>query len=113
MMKLHTIPFALLSLSLLTTGCGTSKYGLGPDLCDPNVSPLGPDTYFARGNCSGANYSISAASFFCRQQGKVSLVRSITGNDIVFRCLAANDPENRRPDYRKDPNVIIQDNRPP
>ena len=98
------------SLTAFLAGCA-SQYGSGIALCDPNFSQLGPDTYYARGNCSGANHSLSAASSFCSQKGKASLVNSITGDDIVFRCLNTNDPEYRRPDYQKSPSVIIQDNR--
>lgn len=80
-------------------------------MCDSVFSQLGPDTYYARGSCSGANYSIVAASGFCVKKGKASLVRSITGDDIIFRYLNVNDPEYRRPDFQKSPDIVIQDNR--
>lgn len=103
----------LSAIALSTTllmGCGTSKYGQG--ICDPRISKLGPDTYYASANCSsGASYGIPAANIFCTQIGKNALVTNITGDDLTFRCLSANDPEYRRPDYEKSPNVIIQDNR--
>ena len=103
---------AALSATLLMSGCGTSQYGLGAGtLCDPYISQLGPDTYYARGTCSGPNYGISAANYFCNKRGTNALVKNITGDDITFRCLSSNDPEYRRPDYEKSPNVIIQDNR--
>lgn len=102
---------ALNATLLLMVGCGTSQYGGATSLCDPAISKLGPDTYYARGSCSGANYGISAANVFCNQRGQNSLVKNITGDDVMFRCLSANDPEYRRPDYEKSPNVIIQDNR--
>ena len=100
--------FALLSCLVLLASCGTSKYGGATSLCDPDMSQLGPETYFARGNCSGANYAISAANSFCAQRGKASLIKNITGNDAIFRCLAPNDPEYKRPDYQKSPNIVIQ-----
>ena len=102
------LTLALSSALLLAAGCGTSKYGGASSLCDPAMSQLGPDTYFARGSCSGANYSISAANSFCAQSGKASLVKNITGDDVIFRCLSSNDPEYRRPDYQKSPSIVIQ-----
>ena len=100
-----------LFLVLVVSGCGTSRYGGASSLCDPDISQVGPDTFYARGNCSGANYSISAANVYCSRMGRNSLVKNIKGNDVMFRCLASNDPEYRRPDYEKSPDVIIQDNR--
>ena len=100
-----------LSVVLAISACGTSQYGGATSLCDPDISSVGPDTYYARGNCSGANYGISAANVYCSRMGKNSLVKNIKGDDVMFRCLATNDPEYRRPDYEKSPDVIIQDNR--
>lgn len=34
-----------------------------------------------------------------------------TTSTVTFRCLADNDPEYQRPDVRKDPNVVIEDQR--
>jgi len=31
--------------------------------------------------------------------------------DVTFRCLAAGDPELKRPNFQQAPNVVIQDQR--
>ena len=111
MKKLRYLQTAFWSVGvgLLLAGCGTSKYGQG--ICDPSISQLGPDTFYASASCATPGYAIAAASNFCRQNRKQSLVQNIKGDDVIFRCLNSNDSENQRPTYQKSPNVIIQDNR--
>src|SRR5438067_1418174 len=106
--------FAALSLVfILLSGCGASRYGLGgSQLCDPTISQMGPDTFYAGANCASASYGMQAAAVFCQRMSRKSLVTNVSGNsDVVFRCLYPGDPELTRPTYQRPPNVIIQDNR--
>lgn len=89
---------------------------------------MGKDSYIVTGNASGgrfAGHGLLAASKkaneFCAAQDKFMIARrtDTTGNaaifgensSLIFSCVSASDPEYKRPDMRKDPNVIVQDAR--
>lgn len=103
------------ALAFILAGCQSS----GP-------VPIGPDTYMlssAGGFFTFSGGSVSAelfqeASRFCQSQGKQVMpvqVRSENSgyarpaqSDIQFRCLAANDPDLKRPNLQPTPNVVIE-----
>src|ERR1700687_267836 len=83
--------------------------------CAPFVqfSQMGPDTFAVE---TGQSFAGRAeAGRYCAQLGKKVLITStqqrFDGATVIFRCLAANDPEYRRPDYQRAPDAVIQDNR--
>ena len=104
-------------LSTLLLGCANT---LG-------VAQLGPDTYtvgaraaLAAGGSSGARLlAINEANAYCSKQGKNTVIVNIgTGHqgamgvaDVNFRCLAEGDRDLQRPEYSREPNVVIEDRR--
>jgi hypothetical protein len=89
---------------------------------------MGKDSYMlnatSRGGLFAGDEAIAAAKSaneFCANLGKQMIVRrtgteGLAGfgpvtNTFIFSCVSENDPEYKRPDLQKDPNVIIQDNR--
>lgn len=109
------------ALTLLVTlvGCAPTSSG---------VLKMGPDTYsvstsalYAAGGPAGAKAAAyREAGAYCSGMGKEMLVLNEQqsgiatgpgGSDIVFRCLAAGDPELKRPVYRAAPNAVIEDRR--
>jgi len=104
---------------LLVAGCATTT----------DVVPYGKDTYLLStadiwGGYSQGSLKVKAAqraSAFCAEQGKVFTVRNTGGQGtqgwtstsatLIFSCISENDPENQRPNLRKDPAIVIQDKR--
>jgi hypothetical protein len=94
-----------------------------------DVAKMGPDTYSvsaqaspARGGASGSrSMALNKATDYCQGMGREMLVKNISGHttniygaggvDVTFQCLVAGDPELRRPDYQRPPDVVIQDRR--
>lgn len=105
------------SLLVLLTGCVTTTEPV----------PVGPDSYMistatgggAMVRGQGPIASAKAANQFCDSRGLHMIIRRTdnatdingTTNALIFSCVAANDPEYRRPNLRRDPNVVVQDNR--
>ena len=93
------------------------------------VQQLGPETFTvsaaaspARGGYSTAKtMALNTANEHCTRLGKEILVSNIgiaTTNihgagsaDITFRCLATGHADLRRPEYRRAPDVVIEDRR--
>lgn len=108
---------ALALLPYLTlAGCVTTS----------DVTPMDRDTFMvstdARGGfTSSADLtakSAQKANAYCATLGKEMAPNSIQNsgvrgftpqeNTFMFRCLAANDPGNQRPDLRPVPNAVIE-----
>lgn len=93
------------------------------------IAPYGKDSYIvavddAWGATSPQSLQVRAAqeaNAFCAKQGKVMRVRNtsgqgttgwtITSSSLVFSCIAPDDPENTRPDLRKEADTVIEDRR--
>lgn len=107
--------FVLSIVAGFVTGCANS----GP-------VPIGQDTYmltntgawsWSSGDALAADL-FREADVFCRTQGKQVMpvrVRAVDGgfsnfaqSSVQFRCLAADDPELRRPNLQSTPNVRIE-----
>jgi hypothetical protein len=90
--------------------------------------PVGPDTYTTSahalhgGTANARQAALNTANQRCVGMGKHVLVTNINQHtgvlnideanvDVTFRCLAANDPELRRPNLQQVPDVVIQDQR--
>lgn len=101
-------------LATLLSACGTTG----------KVLTLGPDTYrisASKHNLSGgapeaeAN-ALQSAESFCISKGKQVLVTNMSSGfdrpyntyTATFRCLAAGDPDLRRPVYQPAPDMVIQ-----
>ena len=87
---------------------------------------MGRDTFMVGSQARGgfistadlAAMSVRRANDYCAVKGLEMLpmnvqnqgVRGFTPqeNTFIFRCLAADDPDNRRPVLRKEPNAVIQ-----
>lgn len=97
----------------------------GCEISSP-ITPAGPDTYMVSShvaaciNCSARIQSMKAANAFCAKQGKFAIVRNTSGatnpfgydngNDMVFSCVSADDPEYQRPNLRKDNGITTIEN---
>lgn len=108
--------FAAIFAAGVLSGCAISH----------DVAQLGPDTYSvsasaapARGGASGArSMAIRQAGEYCASQNRRVLVTNISGQttngygagstDVMFRCLAANDPTLGRPTYEPTPDVLVK-----
>ena len=92
------------------------------------VVPAGKDSYMIVGRAQGAMNAgkgqieaVKAANAYCAQSGKFMVIRRTdsAGNagwggehdTLVFSCLNENDPEYQRPNLRKDPTTIVEDQR--
>lgn len=99
-----------------------AAFGAG---CTRRVSeplPVGPDTYTTSahvtlGSTTRAREAVlKAAGALAKQLLVVNISDHAVGPndataDVTFRCLAAGDPELRRPNFQQSPNVGIQDQR--
>ena len=89
------------------------------------VLPAGPDTYMiteqrpgiAGGGPAAQSAAISEAAQYCASAGKQYLPMNMqmTGApgfpqsySVTFRCLAKDDPELRRPNFQKTPDIVIE-----
>lgn len=82
----------LVIFTISITGCAKSKYGGALALCDPDISEVGPDTYYATGNCREPHYTLDRSKVFCERQGKKFLLMEADRDDIMFHCLKESDP---------------------
>lgn len=107
--------YATIVVALLT-GCASTT----------DVMKMGPETYRvsaaaspARGGPAGAQgMALEAANKYCTKDSKEILVVNTAtfhgagSSEVTFRCLDKGDPElQQRPDYRKTPDVLIEDSR--
>lgn len=107
-----------LVLCLALTGCVSTS----------EVVPAGRDSYMVSGSVRGGmlagNSVIEAtktANAFCAKQSRVMILRhtQTDGNagfggehsSLLFSCVDESDPEYRRPNVRKDPTTVIEDER--
>jgi hypothetical protein len=92
---------------------------------------MGPNTYTitvaaapARGGETAARrLAIEEATATCQGLGRELLVKDMTSGpathgaggavDLIFRCLEADDPEMKRPTYKRVPDTVIEDLRSP
>ena len=104
----------------------TVMLGLAGCVTTSDVTPMGRDTFMvstdARGGFSSSAEltakSAKKANAYCMAMNKEMeptniLNQGVRGftpqeNTFMFRCLAANDPSNQRPDLRVMPNVRIE-----
>lgn len=109
-----------ITVSMLLAGCAVSS----------GIMKMGPDTYSVsvaaspvRGGTVGAKQmALTDAGQYCAANGKEILVTNTSSEttnargagtvDITFRCLAKNDPDLVRPEYRKPADTVIDDRRP-
>ena len=91
-----------------------------------DVVPMGKDSYMISGSGTGGlsigKTSVAAtkkANAFCATQQKFMIVRRLDtqpsfnaeSTTLLFSCVAENDPEYQRPNLRKDPTTIVEDQR--
>ena len=93
------------------------------------VVPYGKDSYIVSvddvwGGYSPGKLQIKAAqkaNAYCAKQGKVVRVRNTSGqgvhgwtstsSNLIFSCIDESDPENTRPNLRKEADTVIEDRR--
>ena len=93
------------------------------------ITPYGKDSYIISvddvwGGYSSGKLQVKAAqeaNAYCSKQGKVVRVRNTSGqgtqgwtstsSSLVFSCIDERDPENTRPDLRKEADTVIEDRR--
>lgn len=90
------------------------------------IVPAGKDTYMVTGASHGGAAggkegaaALKAANAHCEKMGKHLQIRrtdsgyslNYASMNLIFSCLDENDPEYKRPDLRKDPTTIIEDQR--
>ena len=93
------------------------------------IVPYGKDSYMISvddimGGYSSGNLQVKAAqeaNAYCAKQGKVMRVRNVSGQgvqgwtstsaNLIFSCIDEDDPENTRPDLRKEADTVIEDRR--
>jgi hypothetical protein len=101
--------------ALIVTGCAATT---------SEIVPAGKDSYLVTGSVAGTRSgegvaALKAANAYCEKLGKhMQIRREETGYsldyramNLIFSCLDANDPEYQRPDLRRDPTTIIEDQR--
>ena len=93
-----------------------------------DIVPAGKDSYMvagsANGGANGGKSLIAAtkqANAYCGKLGKVMIIRNTeTGgsagwggehSNLIFSCVAENDPEYQRPNLRKEPTTVVEDQR--
>lgn len=84
-----------------------------------SVINMGPETYFVsataapvRGGSAAARpIALAEANAHCARLKKQILVKNIENADVTFRCLEPGDPELKRPEYKKSPDIVIEDSR--
>jgi hypothetical protein len=110
------LTLATLAVPLLLLGCNTMG----------TIHKMGPDTYIATarggavtGGAAGAeSRAMDAAAEYCANVGREILVTNTSTRgsamgsaEVIFRCLATDDPDYRRPNYQPPPTTVIQDER--
>ena len=88
------------------TGCAVAS----------QIVPMGRDSYLVTApemlGRTGQILVVKSANQYCESGGTHMIVRRLDGNaltvSLVFSCVASDDPEYRRPNLRKEPNVMIE-----
>jgi hypothetical protein len=108
--------FGIVACALL--GCTTTS----------EVVPMGKDSYMVNSDSwtsvSPGQLAIKTskvANDYCEKQGKHMIVRRMDSagtpwvttltTSFIFSCVGENDPEYARPDLKRDPTTIIEDQR--
>ena len=107
---------SLLASIALVTSCVSSS----------DIVPVGKDSYLISGRANGGlnagKGTIEAtkrANAYCAGQNKFMIIRRVDTNgneavfgesaNIIFSCVDQNDPEYTRPNLRKDPTTVVED----
>ena len=108
-----------MSLLVLLIGCASPSA----------IISYGKDSYILSvddvwGGYSSGKLKVKAAqeaNAYCAKQGKVMRVRrtsergtygwTSTSSSLIFSCIDKDDPENTRPNLRKDADTVIEDRR--
>ena len=111
MSKIRSLVLWSFPVVFVLSGCvsGGPPVANGRNLCDPDVSKMGPNTYLAKDSCGGG-YALDVADRMCNADGREILVTRKRESEIIFQCLKPGQTY-QQPTYEKDPNVIIQDRR--
>jgi hypothetical protein len=88
------------------TGCAVAS----------QIVPMGRDSYLVTApetlGGTGRILVVKSANQYCDSGGTHMIVRRLEGNaftvSLIFSCVTSDDPEYRRPNLRKEPNVIIE-----
>ena len=83
---------------------------------------LGPDTYTVTADdlneSTAKQAALRQAQERCTSMSREILVTNMklsrggrAAFDVTFRCLTKDDPEFKRPNYTKEPDVVIEDKR--
>ena len=105
----------ILSLSVLLASCVSTS----------PIVPMGKDSYMITGSGNGYPSSrgqskalaAQQANEYCANMKKLIVVRRMdsdmfgTVTTLVFSCVNEDDPEYVRPNLRRDPTTIIEDQR--
>jgi len=90
------------------------------------IIPVGKDSYMVSGSGTGGlSYgktlaaALKSANTYCAKQTKFMIIRReetegrFNGEaaNLMFSCVTADDPEYKRPNLRRDPTTIIEDQR--
>lgn len=116
-MRTTIFAIALVAICTAIAGCEISS----------PVVPSGKDSYMVSSHvgacvhCSARIQSMKTANAYCTKQGKFAIVRNSSGatnpfgydngNDMIFSCVTADDPEYTRPALRPDNGVTTIDQR--
>jgi hypothetical protein len=115
MKTMRVLPF----MFILFMGCASTSA----------IVPYGKDSYIINaedvwGGLSPGKLQVHAAQkadAYCAKQGKVMRVRNTSGqgvqwwtgtsSNLIFSCIDENDPENARPNLKKEADTVIEDRR--
>ena len=92
--------------TLLLTGCALPS----------EVVPMGKDSYMVTApetiGGQGRIIVVNAANKYCSSQNTYMIVRRMDASgmavSLMFSCVSEDDPEYQRPNLKKEPNVIIE-----
>src|SRR5581483_3142003 len=115
------MPFLLVFAAPALSGCASSSSVFGGS---SGIMTLGPDTYSVSENViisfggavAAQGQANQKATAYCASQNRSVLALHMETTpapgsyvaSLTFRCLAPNDPELQRPNYKRDPNVIVE-----
>jgi hypothetical protein len=110
-----------------TLGLIAAAVALAACVSTSKVVPMGKDSYMitalGQGAPAAGTQSVAAveqANKYCAAMHKVIVVRRMDtqnatigsqSTNLVFSCVDENDPEYQRPNLRKDPTTVIEDQR--
>jgi hypothetical protein len=117
-MEVSDMKITIAALATLLVGCVSTT----------DVVPVGKDSYLISGRANGGlnagKGTIQAtqkANAYCASQNKFMIVRRIDTNgnaavfgesaSLYFSCVTQDDPEYQRPNLRRDPTEVIEDQR--